>query len=469
MTLQQLIEEARKAVLAGKLDEAKKYTDQAKALKELEGLAPASVEGTPEFVAMKAKLAEYDEKWKRLEAEPASNKAAPAVTAVKDEADRALEGKPFKSMGEFLMTVKDHSLGKFDQRLLPVRSGDPADEGGYSLAKAIGMKSVGSLAGAAEKAAKAPLGLNTQVDSAGGFLTGTDENMSIMERVYSIGQILQRVDTTGISANSNSMTFNVEDETSRANGLRRGGIQAYWMTEAGTYTASRPIFRKMRLHLKKVGALVYATDEMLADSVALESYIQRNLPEELRFTVEDAVINGPGGGAPLGIINSGALVTVAKEAGQGAATIYAENIINMWSRRWVAANDYVWLINQDVTPQLSLMGLSFGVGGQLVYMPAGGLSQAPLATLMGRPILEVEYAQTLGAVGDIMLVSPSQYQAIDKGGVQVASSIHVAFLTGEQVFRFTYRFDGEPKWNAPLTPKNGTATVSPFVALTARS
>lgn len=467
MNLEQLIEAARKAIAAGNLDEAKKLTEQAKALKELDSLVPAAVSESPEFVAMKAKIADYDAKWLKLEGEPAHNKA-PHLVVTGDAADRALEGNPFKSMGDFLMIVKGYSQGVMDQRLMPLRSGDPLDEGAFSLTKAIGRKAIGSLFDASQKAVKAPTGLNTQIDSQGGYLVGTDQNLSIMERIYNVGQILSRVDLMGISATSNSMTINVEDETSRATGSRRGGIQAYWMGEAGTYTGSKPKFRQLELKLKKVGALVYCTDEMLADSVALESYIQRNLPEELKFAVEDAVINGIGGGMPLGLVNSGALISVAAEAGQGSATVVAENIINMWARRWVPATDYVWLMNQDVTPQLSLMGLSFGVGGQLVYMPPGGLTASPYATLMGRPILETEYNQTLGTVGDIMLVSPSQYQGIDKGGIQSASSIHVAFTTGEQVFRFTYRFDGQPKWNSALTPKNGTKTVSPYVALATR-
>lgn len=467
MTLEQLIEAARKAIADGKMDEAKKYTEQAKALKELDGLAGAT--DSPEVKAMQARIAELEGFKAKVEAEPATNKAktlTPDAQVVEDEADKALKGNPFKSMGDLLMSVKSYAQGRVDQRLLPLHSDE---DGGFNLGKALGRKAVGSLVDASQKAVKAPTGLNTQVDSQGGFLVGTDQNLSIMERTYNIGQILSKVDLMGISAGSNAMTLNVEDETSRANGSRRGGIQAYWMGEAGTYTGSKPKFRQMELKLKKVGALVYATDEMLADSVALESYIQRNLPEELKFAVEDAIINGTGGGMPVGIVNSGALVSVAAEAGQGAATVIAENVINMWARRWVGANDYVWLMNQDVTPQLSLMGLSFGVGGQLVYMPPGGLSASPYGTLYGRPVIETEYNQTLGTLGDILLVSPSQYQAIDKGGVQTASSIHVAFTTGEQVFRFTYRFDGQPKWISALTPKNGTKTVSPFVALAARS
>lgn len=459
-TINEFVQKAQTAIAAGNLEEAETFTKQAKALKALEDLQPAPAV-SPELADLRAMKA-------KLDAEPAI-KSAGHLVVTGDEADRALQARPFTSMGDFLLSVKNHNQGISDQRLLGLRSNDPADEGGFSVVKAVGPAVVGSLFGAAQKASKAITGLGTQAGSAGGFLVDTDNNMSIMERVYNTGAILQRIDLTGISAGSNGMTFNAEDETSRANGSRRGGIRGYWLGEGGSYTASAPKFRQIELKLKKAGALVYATDEMLADSVALESYIMRNLPGELRFVVEDSTINGTGAGQPLGILNSGAVVEIAKDVGQAAATVTSTNIMRMWARRWVPGTDYTWLINQDVTPQLHALSLDTGTAGQLVYMPPGGLSGLPYATLYGRPVIEVEYAQTLGTAGDIILASMGEYQAIDKGGVQSASSIHVNFTTGEQVFRFTYRFDGQPKWASALTPKNGTNTVSPFVTLAARA
>ena len=88
---------------------------------------------------------------------------------------------------------------------------------------------------------------------------------------------------------------------------------------------------------------------------------------------------------------------------------------------------------------------------------------------MGKPVIHIEYAATLGTMGDIMLADLSQYLGIDKGGIQSASSIHVKFLYDESVFRFVYRFDGQPMWNSALTPYKGTDTLSPFVVLKVRA
>ncbi len=92
-----------------------------------------------------------------------------------------------------------------------------------------------------------------------------------------------------------------------------------------------------------------------------------------------------------------------------------------------------------------------------------------MASLLGRPVVPVEYCATLGTVGDIIFADFSQYAAIEKGGIQTAVSMHVQFTTAEMAYRFLYRFDGMPTWDSALTPYKGTNTLSPFVALATRS
>jgi hypothetical protein len=44
----------------------------------------------------------------------------------------------------------------------------------------------------------------------------------------------------------------------------------------------------------------------------------------------------------------------------------------------------------------------------------------------------------------------------------------VRFINDEMCYRLTWRLDGQPIWNKPLTPFKGTNTTSPFVALATR-
>lgn len=363
-----------------------------------------------------------------LAAQPAinGNPGTATATVTLDEAD-----KPFEHEGDFFLAIKSAALnpGEMDVRL---------------------------------KKYKAGTGLNEANPSEGGFLLIPTVADGIREKMFTTGELLSRVAIDPIGPNSNSMTYNVVDETSRATGSRHGGIRGYWVAEGGSIPASRPKFDQVELKLKKVAAAAYATDELLADKVALRSWLTRTVPQELRFQTEDAVFEGDGVGKPLGIMNAPALVTVTRG---DANTIKQPDISNMWARRWAGVNDYVWLVHQDISPQLH--GLV--IGQQPIYLPPGGLSANPYGTLLGKPVIEVEYASSLGTIGDITLVSLSQYQMINKGEISAAESIHVEFLKDETVFRFTYRVDGQPFWKSPLTPFKGNNTQSPFVALSTSS
>ena len=313
-------------------------------------------------------------------------------------------------------------------------------------------------------------GISEAVPSEGGFLISQEFIPQLMERVWETGIVAAKCARQQVGAGFNGVKIPAVNETSRVDGSRWGGIRAYWGAEGGTKTAATPAFRQISLELQKLYGLCYATDELLEDAVALGSYINKWFPLEFGFKLDDAVINGDGAGKPLGLLNAPCLVSVAKETGQAAATVVAENIQKMWARMWAPSRgNAVWLINQDIEPQLHSMSLAVGTGGVPVYMPAGGLSVSPYASLYGRPVMPIEQCQTLGTAGDIYLVDLSQYLLIEKGGIKAASSIHVQFTTDETAFRFVYRVNGQPIWNAALTPFKGSNTLSPFVNLAVRS
>lgn len=311
---------------------------------------------------------------------------------------------------------------------------------------------------------RAASGLNETTPSDGGFLVQQDFVTELLKRTYETGILASKVKKIPISTNANGMKINAIDEDSRANGSRWGGVQTYWEGEADEITASKPKFRQMELSLKKLTGLCYATDELLQDAAALEAVIRQAFAEEFGFKIDDAILSGSGEGEPLGILNSGAIVTVTKEASQ-TDTITVENLIKMWNRLWSRSRaNAVWYINQELEPYL----YTLKIGDKPVYIPAGGLSEKPYGTLFGRPVVPIEQCSAAGEVGDIILADIGQYLLIDKGGIKSASSIHVRFLYDENVFRFIYRVDGKPIWTKPLTPYKGSATVSPFVTLAKR-
>jgi len=367
----------------------------------------------------------------------ATAQATTAVLPVKADTEKGMP-TPFKSLGEQMRAIAASQIsiesgGRADPRLLEIN---------------------------------AALGANEAVPSEGGFLVQTDFQPGILNRIWETGQLFRKTDNTTVGPNSNGLKINAIDETSRATGSRWGGVRGYWLAEAGTKTASKPTFRQMELTLNKLAAVFYATDELLADTQALEQEVAKSFMGELAFLVDDALIRGTGAGMPLGILNSAGTLSISGEGGQTADTVIAENIWNMFFRMHpssVARGE--WYVNQSVLAQLQQMSFVVGVGGIPLFSPPGGISASPFGTLLGRPVNVIEQASAIGDTGDVIFADWQAYKTISKGGVETASSIHVAFLTDETAFRWVLRVDGQPKFNSVLTPYKGSDTLSNFVVL----
>ena len=313
-------------------------------------------------------------------------------------------------------------------------------------------------------------GAGTEVPGDGGHLVQKDFSTQLLAKATELAVLAPLCTPITISSVSNGIKLPLVNETSRATGSRWGGVRVYWMEEAGSLTASKPTLDKLELDLHKLGALFYATDELLADASALQSLAEQAFASEFAFVLDDAIWLGDGAGKPLGIINANCLVSQTAETGQAAATIVFENISKMWTRIPAASKRRgSWFLNGEVTAQLDQLSLAVGTGGSAAYLPAQGLASAPLGTLKGRPIVEIEQASALGTVGDIVFCDFSQYLLATKGGIDAASSMHVKFTTDQMTFRWIRRVDGQPSWTGAKTQYKGSATKTPFVALATRS
>ena len=395
-------------------------------------------------------------------------------TDIEDE-KRAIDLETSWSVPDAAQTVVDGELGGDNSRS-DVQTGDnregmkPWESFGHHM---VAVREAAMPGHAIDprlfEESRAATGLGEEIPSDGGFLVPKKFTTKLMKKTNETGVLVPRVAKMPLSGNFNGIKMNAVDESSRVNGSRWGGIQAYWDGEADTISATKPKFRQMSLDLKRLTGLCYATDELLADTAALGTVLMNGFSEEFGFKIDDAIINGTGAGMPLGILNCGALVSVAKETGQVAATLVAENVMKMWARMHARSRaNAIWVINQDLEPQLSTMSVAIGAGGSLVYMPAGGLSGSVYGSLYSRPVIAIEHCQTLGTKGDIFLLDLSQYLMIDKGSMESATSIHVQFITAQMTYRFIYRADGQPLWSSALTPYKGSNTQSPFISLDSR-
>lgn len=414
---------------------------------------------------------------------------AKAITDAADKDNRDLNAEEIGKIGA-LAAEKDKLRAEIDRReklvelQAPTAGGGSRVEIGETLEATRPWGSAGEFFGAVVSASMpgrsgaadlrlmaAATGMNQAVPSEGGFLVPPEYASKIWDGLNAApDSLMARSDQYTVTGESLIMNGNAE--TSRATGSRYGGIQGYWINEADQITKSKPKFRQVRVEPQELAVLVYLTEKLLANAPALEQYVTRAAADEINFLVGDAIIEGTGAGKPLGILNSGCLITVNKEASQANGTFLKANANKMWARMHPRSRqNAIWLMNVDVEPTLddfntpikNVAGTeNVGGFGSMVY-------NAEKGTLKGRPIVFVEYCSSLGTLGDIILADMGAYIVGTKGtGIKQAMSMHVRFEYAETALRFMFAVDGQPWLASALTPFKGSNTLSTFVTLQAR-
>jgi HK97 family phage major capsid protein len=337
----------------------------------------------------------------------------------------------FKSFGEFCMAVQTSKFQKPDPRL--------------KLANVTSS--------------------NESAGEEGGYLVHADYINMALGKIPSEENLIDR--TNQVFTESNRIKVG----SGGATPWGTSGVQAYWESENSQMSESKVAIEENNLKLNKLTVLVPATEELFEDAVGLDAYLRQVVPVRFAHKLNEAIVDGTGAGEPQGILNSTSLITVSKESGQSAQTIMAENVINMWSRLYgPCQRNALWLVNQDIIPQLFTMTLEGASGSVPVYMPANGAASDSYATLMGKPVIPIQACKTLGTEGDIILCDLSQYMtALRVKSFRQEVSMHVWFDWSLMCFKFVMRMTGQPWWASSITPQNSSTSLSCFVSLQTRS
>ncbi len=310
----------------------------------------------------------------------------------------------------------------------------------------------------------AALGQNVAAGDDGGFLVPPAQSNVVFERALEILPIIGQTDRIVLSGPGNSMTIiSTVDHDRSGTTFRYAGVIPYWTDEAEQITRSNLKFRKTQLIANKLAALSYATDESMSDAVV--NFGERLLTKHATAIADElveAVMFGNGVGRPLGAFISDAAVTLTR----GTTTaIKFEDVINMEERLYGPSDGRAqyYFNGNSCWRQVRTLKLSGGTGND----PAA-IIDTGARTLDGRAYNKTEHCEALGTKGDIALADFSQYVLLTKGNVDTAMSIHLRFDFGETAFRSTFRVDGKPHWERPLTPRKGLNQVSPFVLLSTK-
>lgn len=308
--------------------------------------------------------------------------------------------------------------------------------------------------------------LGSTIGADGGFLLPEQFRSEVL--TFSLERSVVRPRATILPMSSLTLAIPIVDDMSHVSSVL-GGVIGYWMSESATMTESQPTFGRLLLEAKKLTAYCEVPNELLQDaSPALNVILERGFGRAISYYEDYGFLRGTGVGEPLGVLNSSALVAVAKETGQAAATIVWENIVAMFNRMLPESRDRaIWVAGVDTFAQLATMSLSVGTGGSAIWLQQG--SGGVPVTILGRPVIFSEKLPSLGSQGDILFADFEHYVIGDRMLMTLVSSEHFKFQQDQTVFRCIERVDGRPWLQSALTPKSGGATLSPFVTLAVRA
>lgn len=252
-----------------------------------------------------------------------------------------------------------------------------------------------------------------------------------------------------------------------------GGLQVFRRSSTQQGQPKKIAMEQVELKAESLFGISYAEEEILADSpISFAALLAAGFRDEFVAKHIFECLEGNGAiGEFWGVLKmldsagQGPTLSIAKETGQVADTIYFENVVKMRAACWRYGRAF-WLANHDCTPQLMTMNQNVGVAGLPAWQPSAREDRPDI--LLGRPLFFTEFAKTIGDQGDLVLGVWDQFLEGTLEDMQSGESIHVRFENHERTFKFWKRNCGAPWWRSALTPKNSTQKLSPFVVLDAR-
>jgi phage major capsid protein, HK97 family len=298
----------------------------------------------------------------------------------------------------------------------------------------------------------------------GGFLVPETLRAQLLQ--IALEEAVVRPLATVVPMESARVPMPMIDSTTNA-GSVFGGMVTYWGEEGAAFKDASPQFGRIDLDAKKLTGLSAVPNELLQDSITSFSALIESLwPKALAFSEDLAFMAGSGVGEPLGFRGPGntAAVTVARA---NSNKIQYPDIVNMYARMLPSSlGRAVWTCSQDALPQVLMMSLTVGTGGNSVFV-VNASGPFPM-TIFGRPLIITEKGGTLGARGDLAFTDLGYYLVGDRQTMTADSSTDYRFGSDQTTFRIIQRVDGRPWLKSPITPANGSANkISPFVELAA--
>jgi len=345
-----------------------------------------------------------------------------------DRIIKAIKDTPVRKRIVGMEATKEKSVMETDPALRKFRPFVQLSEKMESFVKDVKILAQGGVPQSLQKA------LQESDDTTGGFLVPEEFQAEVIRHATEVAIVRPRARI--IPMTRNTKTLPKLDQSN----YRFAGIDIHWEGDEGDKKEeSQPKFGRITLKLNKMIGLCPASDDLLADSaINLANFLVAIFGEAIGYEEDKQFLTGNGVKKPLGIINCG--TTVNRDT---ASKIGYEDLKGMMTAlpAWADAGA-IWITTKAGLEEI-LDIRSDKTTGLPLFLPGHYISQGIPKSLFGKELLLTDKLPALGTKGDIILANLSAYFIGDRGGLQVASSIHDRFRYDETVFRFVKRVDGQ--------------------------
>jgi HK97 family phage major capsid protein len=272
-----------------------------------------------------------------------------------------------------------------------------------------------------------------------------------MKMLEAPDSLVSRVDS--ITTFSNSITLPVDEETPWG----ATGINMTSTAEGVAFGQTKPVLKTLNVGLTKYGGLISVTEEMLEDGTNIGDFVTKKASDKLAYVLNAAVL--------AALTGSGSKLAVAKQAAEAA--LAAPGLATI-QKIWVSClpqfrRNAVWLVN----PILETALQNYTIGNNAVYVPQGGISGAPFATLYGRPILFLEGLAAQGVTGSVILADiGSVYGVFKSNGIRTDVTPYFAFDQDMLTYKVAVRAGFKSKLAAVVTRPDATTASNIVVHAT---
>lgn len=326
-----------------------------------------------------------------------------------------------KGFGEYLIKVRDASMGRTDPRLL--------------------VNAVTTWAG-------------ESVGADGGFALPPAFTQGIMSLVAAEDSFIRALNP--FPTQSDIITVPKDEDAPWST----TAITAAKTSEGTAITASKPVVNQLKVPLYGIKALVHVDEKSLRDMTFLAAYVERKMGEKIRYRVENYVLNGTGENEPLGILKAPGLNTLTKN--DSTTTSFGPTDLMNLDALTIGMGGNFWIAHHTALAPMRVV--KSGTGGYPLYTM--DFRNSPNGGLLGAPIYRSAMAQTFGTAGDLIRVNADGYfLAFEAAGAQNASTIAFAFDQNLQSFRSTLYMGGAPTLNSTVTLPDGSTKVSNLTVL----